>query len=65
VKDAYGSPDKPMAEFTASDLMSDAEFTMHVRLRFDWRFRLGMWLVKIGVRLMGAKLKVEGEEPLT
>jgi hypothetical protein len=64
VKDPYGSADKPVAEFTASDLMSDVEFTMHVALRYDWRYRLGLWLVKLGIRLMGAKVKVEGEESL-
>jgi hypothetical protein len=54
----------PVFKFSASD-DEDAEFTMHVQLHLDWRFQLGLWLVKIGVRLMGAKLKVEGEEPLT
>jgi hypothetical protein len=64
VKAYYSSPGNPLAEFTASDLMRDAEYTIHVRLRFDWRFRLGMRLVRLGFRLMGAKFKVADEEPL-
>jgi hypothetical protein len=51
--------------FKASEAIGGAEFTIHVQLHLDWRFQLGLWLVKLGIRLMGAKFKVEGEEPLT
>jgi hypothetical protein len=49
-----------------SEVMKDAEITVNVRVVNDWRWRLGMWLIRLGVRMVGASLKIEqprtGEE---
>jgi hypothetical protein len=37
----------------ARELMSDTHVTVHVKTIFDWRFRLGLRLMKIGAHLMG------------
>ncbi len=41
--------------FCASELMSDADVTINVTLVMDWRFRLGLWLMRLGARIMGAR----------
>jgi hypothetical protein len=37
----------------ARDAMACTEVTVVVRVRRGWRFRLGLWLVASGFRLMG------------
>jgi hypothetical protein len=40
-----------------SDAMRDAEMTIHVDVVRDWRWRLGLWLMMLGARVMRARLK--------
>jgi hypothetical protein len=48
-----------MAEFSgpikASELAKEngGKFVVEVEYVIDWRFRLGLWLMKLGARLMG------------
>lgn len=41
------------------DVMAQATMTMEVRLRRDWRVRVGMWLMGLGARLAGMGVRVE------
>ncbi len=38
--------------------MADSRVTINVTLHEDWRWRIGFWLVRMGLRVMGAKLDV-------
>lgn len=50
---------RPAIEIKGSEAMREAEFTINVRFRFDRRFRLGLWLVRLGFRVMGVRRPVE------
>jgi hypothetical protein len=41
--------------------MSDVNLTFTVRHKNYWRVRLGMWLVRLGVKICGAKSTIEAE----
>lgn len=43
----------PLPTFKMSELARDMTLTVHIRIIHDWRFRLGLWLVRIGARLAG------------
>jgi hypothetical protein len=46
------------SRINASDLMHDSTMVVHVCVVYDWRWRVGLWLVRLGVRVMGARCKV-------
>lgn len=47
--------------FKASDLASEGTITLNVKLIKDWRFRLGIWISVLGMRIAGFKVKVKDE----
>jgi hypothetical protein len=44
-----------------SDLIKRGTFVVRVRLVRDWRFRVGLWLVGLGVRVLRCRLRIERE----
>jgi hypothetical protein len=43
-------------------IMQDVTVKLTVRVRRMWRVRLGMWFVRLGVRIAGARSEIsEGE----
>lgn len=41
------------------DVMAQATLTMEVRLKRDWRVRVGVWLIELGARIAGMGANVE------
>jgi len=57
---------KDRVTFKASEMLRDgrAELALQVRVIKDWRFRLGLWMVRVGARLAGFAVS-RTEEPDT
>jgi hypothetical protein len=45
--------------FKASEILEGSVIHLSVHLTFDWRFRLGLALMKLGARIMRSKIKTE------
>lgn len=52
-----------LGRIKASDLMKDCEMTIDVVVIHDWRFRLGLWAMKLGARIMSSTLKANDAWP--
>lgn len=46
---------------TSSEILKGSTIEMTVHLDLDWRFRLGLSVMKLGARIMGSKLKTKVE----
>ena len=46
-----------MPEFDARDLTKG--LTVVVTIRYDWRYLMGLWLLRLGAKLCGCKLRTE------
>ncbi len=45
----------------ASDAFRDNHLNITVKVRRDWRFRLGFWLISLGCRVLRCGLNVDEE----
>ncbi len=48
-------------KITASEALREnrAELVVTVKMVRDWRFRLGLWLIKMGCKIIGIRAKVD------
>jgi hypothetical protein len=43
-----------------SDVIKWSMITINVRLVHDWRFRLGVWLIRLGGMVIGCRIRTDG-----